>query len=130
MTEIHERDTAAEHATRLQEVTAGLAAAATTAEIADVIISQGIPALSARTGILGVLERPDELRFVASVGYGDVFPGAAEARRAVADRRRRAEPRDHRAPRPPRAACRLRGARGVWEASGHGTLVAVPLDRP
>src|SRR5262249_1963434 len=45
---------AAQHAERLQEVTAGLAASATTEEIADVIISQGIPALAATTGILGV----------------------------------------------------------------------------
>ena len=127
MTEIHERDTAAEHAARLQEVTAGLAAAATTAEIADVIISQGIPALAARTGILGVLERPDELRFVASVGYGDVFPerlkldepwpiAAAVRTRGIIELRDLPERR---------AAYAVPEA--IWEVSGHGMLVAVPL---
>jgi serine phosphatase RsbU (regulator of sigma subunit) len=127
VTEIQERDTAAEHAARLQDVTAGLAAAATTAEIADVIISQGIPALSARTGILGVLERPDELRFVASVGYGDVFPerlkldepwpiAAAVRTRGIIELRDLPERR---------AAYAVPEA--VWEVSGHGTLVAVPL---
>jgi serine phosphatase RsbU (regulator of sigma subunit) len=127
LTEIRETDTAAEHATRLQEVTAGLAAAATTAEIADVIIGQGIPALSARTGILGVLERPDELRFVASVGYGDVFPerlkidepwpiAAAVRTRSIIELRDLPERR---------AAYAVPDA--VWDASAHGTLVAVPL---
>jgi hypothetical protein len=50
-----------------------LSAAATTAEIADVIITQGIPALSASTGIFGVVEG-DDLHFVRTIGYRDVFP--------------------------------------------------------
>src|SRR5262245_36513312 len=95
--------------------------------MADVIIGQGIPALSARTGILGVLERPDELRFVASIGYGDVFPerlkldepwpiAAAVRTRSIIELRDLPERR---------AAYSVPEA--VWEISGHGTLVAVPL---
>src|SRR5262245_47029099 len=117
----------ADHAARLQEVTAGLAAAATTSEIADVVITQGIPALSARTGVLGVLEEPDELRFLRSVGYGDVFPDrlsldepwpitAAVRTRTLVELRDVGERRAEYAV-PER----------VWEASGQGTLVAVPL---
>src|SRR6185436_15263566 len=83
--------TAAAHADSLQQVTAGLSAAATVGEIADVVIEQGIPALSASTGILGVVEPPDGLRDVPD-------------RRAVYDVPER-----------------------VWEASGKGALVAVPL---
>jgi serine phosphatase RsbU (regulator of sigma subunit)/anti-sigma regulatory factor (Ser/Thr protein kinase) len=117
----------ADHAARLQEVTAGLAAAATTSEIADVVITHGIPALSARTGILGVLEEQDELRFLRSVGYGDVFPErlsldepwpitAAVRTRTIVELRDVVERRAEYAV-PER----------VWEASGQGTLVAVPL---
>src|SRR4029079_9505311 len=62
------------HAARLQQVTAGLAAAATSAEIADVIIEHGMPALGASTAILAVVEEPGELRFLRTEGYGDVFP--------------------------------------------------------
>ncbi len=127
MTDIQETDTAVEHATRLQEVTAGLAAAATTAEIADVIISQGIPALSARTGILGVLERPNELHFVASVGYGDVFPERLKLDEpwpitAAVRTRSLIELRDL-----PERRAAYAVPEPVWEASAHGTLVAVPL---
>jgi len=118
---------AADHAARLQEVTAGLAAAATTSEIADVIITQGIPALSARTGVLGVLEEPSQLRFLRSVGYGDVFPerlgldepwpiAAAVRTRTMVELRDVLERRAEYAV-PER----------VWEASGKGMLVAVPL---
>jgi serine phosphatase RsbU (regulator of sigma subunit) len=125
--EVRKTDPAAEHAARLQDVTAGLAAAATTAEIADVIIGEGIPALSARTGILGVLERPDELRFVASIGYGDVFPerlkvdapwpiAAAVRTRSIIELRDVPERR---------AAYAV--PEEVWDVSGQGTLVAVPL---
>jgi PAS domain S-box-containing protein len=124
---------AAEHATRLQEVTAGLSAAATTQEIAEVIIEQGIPALSASTGILAILEEPDVLRFVRTIGYGDVFPerlGLDEPwpiTQAVRTRRL-VELRDL-----PERRARFDVPERIWEASGHGTLVAVPLlvgDRP
>jgi serine phosphatase RsbU (regulator of sigma subunit)/anti-sigma regulatory factor (Ser/Thr protein kinase) len=108
-------------------VTAGLAAAATTSEIADVIITHGIPALSARTGVLGVLEDPEELRFLRSVGYGDVFPErlgldepwpitAAIRTRSVIELRDVVERR---------AAYAV--PERVWDVSGQGTLVAVPL---
>jgi len=117
----------ADHAARLHDVTAGLAAAATTSEIADVVITQGIPALSARTGVLGVLEEQDELRFLRSVGYGDVFPErlsldepwpitAAVRTRTMVELRDVVERRAEYAV-PER----------VWKASGQGTLVAVPL---
>ena len=120
-------ETAAAHAGSLQQVTAGLAAAATVGEIADVVIDQGIPALSASTGILGVVEPPDGLRFVRSVGYGDVFP----TRLRLSDpwpitdairQRRVIELRDV----PDRRAV-YSVPEQVWEASGKGTLVAVPL---
>src|SRR5215510_6666364 len=113
--------TPSDYATRLQEVTAGLAAAATVSEIADVIVTQGIPALAAQTGVLGVLDEPDELRFVRSVGYGGVFP----ERLALDD------------PWPITTAVRTRTLvelrdvderragytvpERIWDASGHGT---------
>jgi serine phosphatase RsbU (regulator of sigma subunit)/anti-sigma regulatory factor (Ser/Thr protein kinase) len=121
-------DSAAEarDAERLQEVTAGLSAAATIEAIADVIIEQGMPAIGATTGILGVLDG-DELRFLRTTGYSDAFP----ERLALAD------------PWPITEAVRLRenvelpdvGARRIgysvperiWADSGKGTLVAVPL---
>jgi len=122
-----EADLAASHAARLQQVTAGLAAAATSAEIADVIIEHGMPALGATTAILGVVEEPGELRFLRLEGYGDVFP-----ERLSLD-----------APWPVAAAAREQelielgdvGERRVgyavpeqvWQESGKGNLVAVPL---
>jgi hypothetical protein len=65
---------AAEDAERLQKVTEGLSAAATTEQIADVIIEQGIPALAASTGVLGVLEGAAELRLSARPGTGTSSP--------------------------------------------------------
>ena len=118
---------AADYGARLQEVTAGLAAAATVSEIADVIITQGIPALSAQTGVLGVVEEPDELHFLRSVGYGGVFPErlgldepwpittAVRTQRMVELRDLGERRASYSVP------------ERVWEASGHGTLVAVPL---
>ena len=120
-------ETAAAHADSLQQVTAGLSAAATVGEIADVVIDQGIPALSASTGILGVVEPPDGLRFVRSVGYGDVFPDRLRLSDPwpITDairQRRVIELRDV----PDRRAVYDVPER-VWEASGKGALVAVPL---
>jgi GAF domain-containing protein/anti-sigma regulatory factor (Ser/Thr protein kinase) len=120
-------DVATDHATRLQEVTAGLAAAATTAEIADVIINHGIPALAARTGILGVLERSDELRFIRSVGYGEVFPERLSLDEpwpiaAAVRTKQLIELRDL-----PERRAAYAVPEAVWEASAPGTLVAVPL---
>ena len=122
-----EAELAASHAARLQQVTAGLAAAATSAEIADVIIEHGMPALGATTAILGVVEEAGELRFLRIEGYGGVFP-----ERLSLD-----------APWPVAAAVRTRelvelrdvGERRVaysvpeqvWRESGKGNLVAVPL---
>jgi GAF domain-containing protein len=113
-------------AQRLQAVTAGLSAAATTADIADVIVNQGIPALSASTGIFGVLE-DDELHFVRTIGYGAIFPerlglDAPWPIVEAARRKRMVELRD---------VSERRSAYGVpeeiWTASAKGTLVAVPL---
>ncbi len=123
----HEAALAARDAERLQEVTAGLAAAATTAEIADVIINQGIPALSATTGILGVLDGADELRFVRSIGYGDVFPDSLSLDApwpitAAVRERTLIELRDV-----PERRVQYAVPEHVWTASGKGTLVAVPL---
>ena len=120
-------ETATAHADSLQQVTAGLSAAATVGEIADVVIDQGIPALSASTGILGVVEPPDGLRFVRSVGYGDVFPDRLRLSDPwpITDairQRRVIELRDV----PDRRAVYDVPER-VWEASGQGALVAVPL---
>jgi PAS domain S-box-containing protein len=122
-----EADVSASIALRLQEVTEGLAAAATTAEIADVIIDHGIPALSATTGLLGVLEGADRLSFVRSVGYGEVFPRelALAEPWPITDcvrERRIIELRDIQAR---RAAYSVPQA--IWDASAKGTLVAVPL---
>jgi len=117
---------AARDAQRLQEVTAGLSAAATTVDIADVIVNQGIPALGASTGIFAVLEGGD-LHFVRSVGYGEVFPERlpVDAPWPIAEavrRRRVVELRD---------VSERRSAydvpEEVWAASAKGTLVAVPL---
>src|SRR5262249_58807507 len=62
-------EAAARDAERLQEVTEGLAAAATTAEIADVIVDQGMPSRDARTGVFGGPGGPDKRHFVRTTGY-------------------------------------------------------------
>lgn len=120
-------EVAAEHALRLQDVTQGLAAAATSAEIADVIFTLGMPALDARTCILGVLDSPDELRFVRTFGYGGVFP----------DRLKLDEPWPITTAVRTRSLIELRDLsqrraaydvpERIWQASAPGTLVAVPL---
>jgi serine phosphatase RsbU (regulator of sigma subunit)/transcriptional regulator with GAF, ATPase, and Fis domain/anti-sigma regulatory factor (Ser/Thr protein kinase) len=118
---------AARHAERLQEVTAGLSAAATTEQIADVIINHGIPALAATTGVLGVLETPGELRFVRSTGYGDVFPErlGLDAPWPITAALRNREMIQLRDVEDRRADFSV--PERVWDASGKGTLVAVPL---
>src|SRR4029079_795373 len=115
------------HAARLQQVTAGLAAAATSAEIADVIIEHGMPALGASTAILAVVEEPGELRFLRTEGYGDVFPDTlpldAPWPVTAAVRGRELIELDDVGER--RAGCAVRER--VWRESGQGNLVAVPL---
>ncbi len=127
VTERKRREQQAEHAVRLHQVTVGLAGAATTDDIAEVIISEGMPALAARTGVLGILDEPGELRFVRSVGYGNLFPerlsvdepwpitAAVRERRLIQLRdvsERRAK---YSVPDP------------IWASSGQGSLIAVPL---
>jgi serine phosphatase RsbU (regulator of sigma subunit)/anti-sigma regulatory factor (Ser/Thr protein kinase)/transcriptional regulator with GAF, ATPase, and Fis domain len=108
-------------------VTAGLSAAATTEQIADVIIDHGIPALAATTGILCVMETADELRFVRSTGYGEVFPDrlGIDAPWPIAAAVRTRETIELRDVEDRRAAFSV--PEHVWDASGKGTLVAVPL---
>lgn len=113
-------------ARRLQEVTAGLSAAATTAEIADVIITQGIPALSASTGIFGVVEG-DDLHFVRTNGYRDVFPErlGVDAPWPITQAVRRKRMIELRDVGERRSAYDV--PEEIWAASAKGTLVAVPL---
>jgi PAS domain S-box-containing protein len=122
-----EADLAARDAERLQEVTAGLSAAATTAEIADVIVNQGIPVLSASTGIFGVLEGADELHFVRSIGYGGVFPERLRLDEPwpITQAVRRKEVIELRDVAERRSAYAV--PETIWAESAQGTLVAVPL---
>src|SRR5262249_48940686 len=120
-------EAAARGAERLQEGTEGLAAAATTAGMAGVIVDQGMPILDARTGIFGVLDDPDQLHFVRSTGYGDVFPERLSLNEPrpitwAVRRQKLIELRDV----DQRRAAYVVPER-IWEASGKGTLVATPL---
>lgn len=122
-----EADVAARDARSLQEVTAGLSAAATTAEIADVIVNQGIPALSASTGIFGVLDSADELHFVRSIGYRDVFPErlSLDEPWPITEAVRRKQMIELRDVAERRTVYDV--PEEVWAESAKGTLVAVPL---
>lgn len=60
---------ASDRAARLQSVTSALAAANTVAEVADVIISEGVAALGATGGALFAVDR-DKVEVPAAVGFG------------------------------------------------------------
>jgi hypothetical protein len=65
-----EEHRAGERMTRLQAVTAGLSSAATPAQVADVVIHQGVMALDAVAGSVALLsEDGATLEMVAAVGY-------------------------------------------------------------
>jgi GAF domain-containing protein/anti-sigma regulatory factor (Ser/Thr protein kinase) len=62
-----------DRAARLQSVTAALAGAATAAEVAKVVVSEGVGALGASGGSLIVPDKDGHLDVAGSVGYGDVL---------------------------------------------------------
>jgi serine phosphatase RsbU (regulator of sigma subunit)/anti-sigma regulatory factor (Ser/Thr protein kinase) len=124
--QLDEAGAVARDAERLQEVTAGLSAAATTEEIAAVIIEQGMPALGATTGILGVLDG-DGLRFVRTTGYSQAFPErlALSEPWPITECVRQLQIVELRDVGERRAGYSV--PERVWDDSGKGTLVAVPL---
>lgn len=62
---------ATERMARLQEITAGLSEAVTPEAVAAVIVDQGVAALGARTGVLGLVENEGDVRLVRSHGLPD-----------------------------------------------------------
>jgi len=93
-----------DRAARLQAVTAALGGAATAAEVADVVVSEGVAALGASGGSLLVPDRDEHLDVAGSVGYGE----------ALIDRLRD-ERRDAQLP----AAWAMRSRQPVWLESRH-----------
>ena len=121
---------AAARTLRLQTVTAALSEAATAAEVAAVILDQGLAALGARAGAMAlVTPAGDELELLHAAGFppGEVtpwrrFPLASPV--ALADAVRTGEPvvlLDHAA-----RVARYPG-RFLPDPAGDGALVAVPL---
>ena len=74
---------AAARIARLQAVTAALSEAVTPAEVAEAILTQGLAALGAATGIVAVLDEAGrELEIIGAHGYpADLCPGKQNGRR-------------------------------------------------
>ena len=93
-----------ERAARLQSVTAALAGATTAADVAVVVVSEGVAALGASGGSLIVPDEGERLDVVGSVGYTEALVT-----------RLRAERRDAELP----AALAMRSRDAVWLESRH-----------
>jgi PAS domain S-box-containing protein len=66
----HIAEQAAERTARLQKVTAALSEALTPQQVAEVVVNQGIEAMDARAGLVGLLvEQGTFIEFVGALGY-------------------------------------------------------------
>lgn len=75
--DVTEHVRATQRIARLQDVTAGLASAATPAEVADVVLHEGLAALGAAAGaIVVVADDGQGLELVGAAGHPDAVPGA------------------------------------------------------
>jgi PAS domain S-box-containing protein len=73
-TDIHEHLTASKRSIQLQSITAALSSAVTPAQVAHIILSQGLSALGARNGVMCLLSNDREtLEVIAHQGYSEAI---------------------------------------------------------